>query len=103
MARIVWTEHALNDLERIGDYLAEKAPGYAEVTIRRIFSSVERLERFPESGRFVPELEPTGFREVIHKGYRVLYLFDAEEETVEILSVLHSSQQFGEPPGQNGD
>ena len=38
-------------------------------------------------------------REVIYRDYRIIYLYEEEADRVEILSVFHSSRQFGAPPG----
>jgi toxin ParE1/3/4 len=100
VAEVVWTTRAAADLEAIADYLAESAPGYAELMIRRLLASVDRLETFPLSGRVVPEIGQEDMREVVLRSYRVVYLYDAEEDRVEILTVFHSSRQLGASSGE---
>ena len=60
-----------------------------------MFEATRRLELFPRSGRAIPEAEDDQLREVIHRSYRIMYYVDDEEEEVLILTVLHSSRQFG--------
>lgn len=101
MARVIWSPQALTDLEGIGDYLAREAPAYAQAFVDGAFAAVERLEVFPHSGRAVPEIEDAALREVIYKGYRVFHLVSGSEgeEEVEVLAVVHSTQQFGGSSG----
>jgi len=42
-----WTEEAVTDLERITDYLFEKAPGHAPELARAIYNAPAALLRFP--------------------------------------------------------
>jgi len=37
------------------------------------YVSVDRLKRFPKSGRKIPEAEEDDLREVIFQGYRIMY------------------------------
>jgi toxin ParE1/3/4 len=53
--QIVWSPQSLHDLDAIREYIAQDSEHYAELTIERIFSVVEQLHRFPQSGRAVPE------------------------------------------------
>lgn len=100
MATVVWTPRAYADLEAIGAYHAQSAPGYAEVLVRKLMRAAKRLEVFPASGRIVPEIGEGRFREVLHRNYRIVYMHLEDEDRVEILSVFHASRQFGRPPGQ---
>ena len=45
----------------------------------------------------MPEIDDPSIREVVWREYRVIYW--ADEEQPSVLSVLHTSQQFGAPPG----
>ncbi len=57
-----------------------------------VFSAVERLERFPYSGRLPPELESTRYREVIVGPCRVFYR--CSEDEVYILYVMRGERQL---------
>jgi toxin ParE1/3/4 len=99
VAEVVWTPRAYADLEAIGAYHAQSAPGYAEVLVRKLIQVTERLAQFPLSGRAVPEIGGENLREVIHRNYRIVYYYLPDEDKVEVLTVFHSSRQFGGMPG----
>lgn len=102
MAEVVWTPRAYADLEAIGDYYAQDAPGYAEMLVRKLLGATDQLEIFPASGRMVPEIEDESLREVIYRNYRIIYIHMPKEDKVEVLSVVHASRHLGELPGTSG-
>ena len=73
MARLVWTEPALADLEAIADYIALDNPAAASRLVQRVFERVERLERFPSSGKRPPEMPRSPYRETVVTPCRVFY------------------------------
>jgi len=75
-------------LREIIRYLRRYSSEAAERISQQIVEATRRLEDFPLSGRVVPELAETGFREVIVGDYRVIYEA-MEDDTVEILSIVH--------------
>ncbi len=95
MATVRWSAQARKDLESISDYLRDVAPSYAERFEEKVFEATRRLEAFPRSGRVIPEAEEEELREVIYREYRIMYHVDGADEDVLILTVLHSSRQFG--------
>ena len=95
MTAVVWTEPAVADLNSIHSYIAHDAEIYADAQIQAIFEAADRLERFPRSGRVVPELEDEATREFIVGTFRVIY--HVTGETVRILTVLHCAQRFHDP------
>ena len=92
MMRIVWTEPAVSDLDSIHAYIARDSEVYADAVITEIFDSVDRLIRFPKSGRIVPEVDDNNTREIIVGNYRVVY--DTTGVGVRVLSVLHGARLF---------
>lgn len=96
MAAVIWSSQARADLAAIEDYYVGVAPAYADVVVDGLLASVRRLEAFPFSGRAVPEIDEPFIREVVWREYRVIYW--ADEDRVDVLSVLHTSQQFGVGP-----
>ena len=70
--KIVWSEPAVTDLDAIRTYIARDSETYAEAVILEIFEATDRLERFPESGRVVPELGDPTTREIIVGNYPTL-------------------------------
>lgn len=90
MARLIWTEPALQDLDSIAEYIALDNPDAAARFVRKVFDHVERLERFPNSGRRPPELHRTPYREVIVAPCRVFYR--TERNKVYILHVMRAER-----------
>jgi toxin ParE1/3/4 len=70
---IIWTEPALDDLQAITDWIANDKPAAAALVAQRVFAAVERLELFPESGRWVPESPEHQHREAIMPPCRIMY------------------------------
>lgn len=78
-------------------YIRCDDPGAARRFRRRSEQVLRRLERFPESGRRLPEFPDLPHREVIVKPYRFFYRIRGR--TVWIVAVWHDAQ-LTEPPGQ---
>ncbi len=79
MARIIWTEPALSDLNEIAEYIALDKQNAARRLVKQVFSSVDRLQQFPESGRVPPELEQSKYREIVVGPCRVFYRVDQDK------------------------
>jgi toxin ParE1/3/4 len=92
MARIIWTEPALSDLNEIAEYIALDKFNAANRLVKQIFSSIDRLEQFPESGRIPPELERSKYREIIVGPCRVFYRVD--QDNVYIVYVMRGERQL---------
>lgn len=90
MARVIWTEPALNDLDAIADYIAIENPVAAAQLVQRVFEHVEQLEAHPESGSRPPELERSRYRQIVEPPCRVFYRYDGEKALV--LFVMRSEQ-----------
>ena len=61
---------------------------------------MRRLEKFPESGRAIPEFPDLPHRELIIAPYRFFYR--VKGKTVWVVAVWHGAQLPGEPPGERG-
>jgi toxin ParE1/3/4 len=90
VARLIWTEPAIADLEAIADYIALDNPAAARRLVERVFESVERLGRFPVSGRRPPELPRSPYREILVTACRVFYR--VEDDTVFVLYVMRTER-----------
>ena len=51
MVKIIWTDSAILDLDDIGNYIAKDSVRYAEITVERLFNSVDILEDYPKAGK----------------------------------------------------
>jgi plasmid stabilization system protein ParE len=90
--RIVWTRKALADLREIHDYIARDSPRYGQIQVERIQNAAEKIGRFPEIGRIVPEFPDGPWREVLTGNYRIIYRWDSESGRGLILAVVHGRQ-----------
>jgi plasmid stabilization system protein ParE len=89
---VLWSPHAIRDVESIRAFIAQDSPSYADLEARRIVGAVERLRAFPESGRPVPERQHPAIREVIASPYRIVYRL--RDGVVEVATVFRASRQF---------
>jgi toxin ParE1/3/4 len=89
---VVWSPQAIRDVESIRAFIAEDSPSYADLEARRIVAAVERLRKFPESGRRVPERPNAAIREIILSPYRIVYRL--RDGGAEIATVFRASRQF---------
>jgi len=92
MARLIWTEPALHDLETIAEYISLDKPDAAQRYIHKVFAAVERLERFPNSGSAPPEIPHLPYRQIVIPPCRVFYR--VSDEHVFIIFVMRSEQHF---------
>jgi toxin ParE1/3/4 len=90
VARLIWAEPALNDLDSVAEYIALDNPAAAGVLVERVFARVGQLERFPKSGKRPPELRRTPYREVVVPPCRIFYRVDGD--TVFILHVMRAER-----------
>ncbi|GMQ80818.1 MAG: hypothetical protein BMS9Abin05_0247 [Rhodothermia bacterium] len=95
MAELKWLPQALRDLDSIEGYYLEVSPGYASIFVAGVFERVHSLAQMPELGRIVPEINDPQIRELLHRGYRIIYFYDAVAKSVEILTLTHSAKLFG--------
>jgi len=91
-AELIWTKPAVQDLDSLAEYIALSNPVAAGELVQRVFNAVERLSRFPESGRAPPELEGFPYREVIVDPCRVFYRI--ENSKVFILHVYRQERDI---------
>ena len=92
---------AIKDLEAIENYYLDIAPEYASIFVNSVFERTQALSDMPYLGRIVPEVGDRSVRELIHQGYRIMYVVN-ENDDAEILTVLHSTQQFGGTRADDG-
>lgn len=76
-------------------YIRQDKPSAAVKFRRRAEIALRRLERFPDSGRVLPEFPDLRFREVLVPPYRFFYR--VKGKTVWIVGVWHSAQLPEEP------
>jgi plasmid stabilization system protein ParE len=55
MAEIRWTLQAIGDLEAIEEFISRDSSYYTRLFVNKVVGSIERLKKFPESGKILPE------------------------------------------------
>ena len=73
------------------EYIRRDKPSAAEKFRQKAEANLRRLEKYPESGRLIPEFPELPHREVIISPYRFFYRI--EKKTVWIIAVLHGAQK----------
>jgi toxin ParE1/3/4 len=92
MAEVIWTEPALTNIDDIAEYIALHNIKAAKELVQRIFSKVDRLEKFPESGKVPIEIENLNFREVVVPPCRIFYR--VKDRNVYILHVMRKERDL---------
>ncbi len=92
MARLIWTEPALTDLEVIAEYIALDNPDAANALVRKVFDTVERLVHFPNSGSKPPEIKRLPYRQVLVSPCRIFYRNAADN--IYIVLVMRGEQDL---------
>lgn len=87
--QIRWQLSAVSDLANIRDYIAERNPEAAHSVTERVLRSVERLERFPESGR---PGQVRGTREIVVQGLPYIVVYAHDDVGIDIVAVFHAAQ-----------
>jgi toxin ParE1/3/4 len=90
MAKIIWADPAIQDLDAIADYVALDKPAAACKLVQRVFASIKMLERFPRMGSSPPELRGLPYRQLIVPPCRIFYRI--EKEAVYIVHILRGEQ-----------
>ena len=73
MAKLIWTEPALRQLEEIVDYIALDKPQAAQRVAVTIFSTTDNIERFKFLGRSIPEFPVENHRQLWIKPCWIYY------------------------------
>jgi toxin ParE1/3/4 len=73
---VIWSEHALNNLDIIFDFLSEKSVKSAEKTVSLILSRTNQLELFPESGQKQENISSSViYRYLVEVDYKIIYSY----------------------------
>jgi toxin ParE1/3/4 len=88
MVVIAWSKLAYNDIDQIYEYISKDSSFYARKTIEKIIRQVESLDKFPESGRIVPEFDNKVIRELIEGNYRIVYRYLTPKITICVFIIV---------------
>lgn len=90
MARLIWTEPALEDLGQIADYIALDDPAAAKRLVGKVFRKVELLRDFPEMCPAPHDLPDSRYRHLVVRPLRIFYRVEGDE--VFIVYVMRSER-----------
>ncbi len=90
MARLIWTEPALPDVDELAEFIALDNPQAASHFVEKVLRGAERLEAHPRSGKRPAELADTPYREIVVAPCRIFYR--VEKDDVYILYIMRSER-----------
>jgi len=91
---VEWSDRVRRELRGVRSFLQERSPQAAAHLAALIARRARRLERFPKSGRIVPEFPGSQppLRELIIADYRLVYTYS--DRRVKILTLFHGRRDF---------
>ncbi len=92
MGQVYWSQIAQQDLQNIGNFIADDAPEYAIEFVENLMHHTRILPNHPRLGRIVPEFSLDTLRELIYHNYRIVY--EIFEDNLYIISIAHGSMDL---------
>lgn len=92
MARVIWAEPALQDLDAIADFIALDDPGAAKRQVRTVFERVDQLGEFPVLGSRPKDLRNTPHRRLVVKP--ILLYYRIAGSRIHIVYVTRGERRF---------
>ena len=90
---LIWSREAGENLVEIEEFIARDSVERAVCFVDALIEHVEvMLVDNPHSGRVVPEIGHPGIRELIYRGYRIVYRVSGKR--MEILTVFESHRRL---------
>jgi len=90
--KVVWSFIAAGNLIENNRYIAKENPEAARAVIKDLYEAGNRIKKFPEKGRVVPEIRKNNIKEIFCRGYRIIYKI--ENKRITILTVRHMRQNL---------
>lgn len=92
--KIIYTQKALHDLERLRDFISQENHLAAKKIAHNIVSAIKRLKDFPQQGRQVRNKQQTidEIRDLIIGKYIVRYLILQQE--IHVLRLWHGKENW---------
>jgi addiction module RelE/StbE family toxin len=88
--RVRYSPRAAEDLENIRRYIGKNSQTSAWVVASFIRQSIARLVQWPRSARMT---DAPGVRRLVVTNYPYVVYYDAADDEVIVLTVLHSAQE----------
>jgi addiction module RelE/StbE family toxin len=89
--RIRWTEGAVNNLDKVEEYIAQDNPPAAVAAVNKIIETAQILTDYPTIGKRGRE---PGTRELVVAGLPYIVIYSVQREELVILRVLHTSMKY---------
>lgn len=93
MPRLIWTPHALADVQRLHRFLVLKEADAAKRAVAAIRMGVQILAQHPRIGRPIEDMDPEYREKLIdfgNSGYVALYRVDGDQ--IAILAIRHQKE-----------
>lgn len=90
--KVVLTDEALDDLRRIGDYIAQDNPVRALSFVRELLEKAREIGATPQGFAAVPRYAHLSVRRRVHGSYLIFYR--VEEDRVSVIHILHGAQDY---------
>ena len=87
--RLRWSADAVNDLERIKQYIREDNPEAAYHVVRTIYKGCTALKKFPNRGRVGREPQS---RELVFTTLPYIVVYRVKGDFIEISRIWHGAQ-----------
>jgi toxin ParE1/3/4 len=89
---LTWTAVARQELAEIGEFIARDKLIAANRWVETLMAAAERAAAMPLAGRRVPEFDRDDLREVIKRGYRIVYL--VTDTQIKILKIREGHRRL---------
>jgi len=90
MAKVIWADSAIQDLDAIADYIALDKPAAARQLVQQVLKAVEVLQKFPQMGSLPTELRGLPYLQLVVSPCRIFYR--VERKVVYVVHVLRGEQ-----------
>ena len=92
MARVRWTLEAVDQLDRIAEYIATSSETNARRVVHEVIRLVNDLQQHPMIGSEVAEYDDPEIRERLTHGFRIIYRY--RNDLIEVLTVIHGARRL---------
>ncbi len=93
MAEVIWTIKAIEQVERIGEFIEKDSSFQARRVVQLMFKETRKLKEHSRIGKMIPEVEQDRYRELRVFCYRILYKI-LDEDRIAIVGVVHGRRLF---------
>ena len=91
---VKYSDAAKTDLKKISNWIAEENPVRAHSFVKELRATCEGLSLFPLSNQSIGLFHERTLRRKVSGNYLIFYI--ADDETLEIVRVLHGAQDYSD-------